>query len=211
MKTRRIGRTPQRSDPSLEALSESRPVTVLSRVRRHRAGSAGFKRLLRPVAVTVLALVGLFAVVYLIYFATIAVLRSDLNRANADVNQRVQAQSLELTRLQTRSADLEAKLAAAMTDLGIVRSNLQVHRAALRTHQARSNLAGGDATQALKDLNDASLALGAAGAIASPDVKLQIAAALQLTRDAESAIRDQNNADLALSRLGDQLARLTAG
>lgn len=105
----------------------------------------------------------------------------------------------------------EAKLTAAVTDLGIVRSKLQLQRAASRSYQARTHLAAGDRDQALKDLNDASLALGAAGSIASAEVKAQISSALTLVQEAEQAIRAQSGEpDRLLERLSDQLSTLTA-
>lgn len=181
--------------------------------RPHRKIRATRRGLWTPRRVIALALaIGALVIgIYLVYLVTVAVLRSDLDRANTGLSERVQAQSVELSRLQAKSADLEAKLAAAITDLGIVRSKLQLQRAASRSYQARTHLAAGDRDQALKDLNDASLALGAAGAIASAESKTQISSALTLVEEAEQAIRAQSGeSDRMLERLGDQLSTLTA-
>ena len=210
MKTRRFARSPQPHAPTADWQGLDRPAAHLPRSRRHQI-AARRPSWTRPkiAGVTLTALV-IVAVAYLAYLAGMSVLRSDLNRVNAELNQRVQAQSAELAGLQAKSADLEAKLGAATTDLGIVRSKLQLQRASLRTYQARLHLAGGDQSEALKDLNDASLALDAAGAIASSDAKNQIGDALQLVREAEGAIRTEGSPTPALERLSDRLATLTA-
>jgi hypothetical protein len=186
------------------------PVAALPRARRPRdtAGRDLWSReRLIAIALTGIAIV---AVAYLAYLAGLNYLRSDLNRVNADMNQRVQAQSVEISRLQSRSADLEAKLAAATTDLGIVRTKIQLQRATLRAYQARAHLAGGDEAQALKALNDTGLALDAAGAIASSDTKSQIGSAQQAVLAADRAIRGRQGGVAALETLGDQLALLTS-
>lgn len=208
MRARRIARASQAQEIVADP-TEARGITVLD----HPSRSPSNPRLnwpVRRILLLVTIVVAGLAAVYLLYLVTVAVLRSDFYRANADVNQRVQAQSVELARLQSKSADLEAKLAAAMTDLGIVRSKLQLQRATLRAYQARTHLAQGDSGQALKDLNDVGQALDAARAIASPDVKAQIGTASDLVRAAEVEIRGRNHAAPALDRLHDQLAVLSA-
>lgn len=209
VRARRFART-QPGREAAEASGGAAPIAVLPRARRQRGAVrrvtwTGPK--VTGVALTALVIV---AVAYSAYFGGINVLRSDLDRVNTDVNQRVQAQSDDLARLQAKSSDLEAKLAAATTDLGIVRSKLQLQRASLRISQARIHLGAADQTQALKDLNDASLALDAAGALASSDVKNQIGAALQLVKDADTAVRARQDASALLERLTDRLAVLTA-
>lgn len=185
-------------------------MTALPRARR-RPDAARRETWTRPKLIGI-ALTGIAIVIvaYLAYLAGLNYFRSDLNRVNSELNQRVQAQSVEISRLQSKSADLDAKLAAATTDLGIVRSKLQLQRATLRAYQARTHLMSGDETQALKDLNEAGLALDAAGAIASADAKSQMTASQQSVLTAESAIRTRTDAIPALERLGDQLALLTA-
>jgi hypothetical protein len=208
VKARRSVRPPQPRE--FAATVEALPAAVVSRARR-RPVPATRETWTRPKLIGI-ALTGIAIVVvaYLAYLAGLNNFRSDLNRVNSDVNQRVQAQSVEITRLQSKSADLEAKLAAATTDLGIVRTKIQLQRATLRAYQARAHLASGDESQALKDLNDANQALDAAGAIASSDTKSQITAAQQSLLAADGAIRGRSGAVPAMEKLGDQLALLTA-
>lgn len=210
MKARRLARTLPSREIAAPTVAEALPVAALPRARRQRIPvrrETWTRPKLIGIALTGIAIV---VVAYLAYLAGLNNFRSDLNRVNSDVNQRVQAQSVEISRLQSKSADLEAKLAAATTDLGIVRTKIQLQRATLRTYQARAHLAGGDETQALKALNDANQALDAAGAIASSDTKTQIGAAQQSVRATDAAIRGRGGAMAALEKLGDQLALLTA-
>ena len=210
MKGRRFARSTQAQAPATDWQGLDRTIGQLPRSRRRRpTARRAFWSRSKVAGIGVTALV-IVAVAYLAYLAGMSVLRSDLNRVNAELNQRVQAQSTELARLQAKSSDLEAKLGVATTDLGIVRSKLQLQRATLRAYQARVHLASGSQSEALKDLNEASLALDAAGAIASSDVKNQISGALQLVREADSVIRTEGSAVPTLERLSDQLTTLTA-